>query len=230
MCLTKAEVYQPQTGRHWYISCVYTHLQAQSQAKLSCRWRICDKWGYKLACVRDKLYKNTAEPHSLCLDRFCSPVFCQHVAANRRNGPMVWALCCWVVYSNSIIHQATGLGLAWAPRECRRLMAWHVVCRLSGLQCNAAGCWMETPRRISIHGGSSRHSWDCGFRHHKLGKRSLRSSMTPWWTVNSWWVQARNIIPGDTEVNTTPGCDWGFICEYSYLTCLLLLHCTSNSQ
>lgn len=39
---------------------------------------------------------------------------------------------CGVVYSDCIIHQATGLGLEWVPRVHRCLMAWQVVSRLLG--------------------------------------------------------------------------------------------------
>lgn len=111
--------------------------------------------GNTFACITDKLYKNAAEPRFLyiwIIFVFLSFGDIRQEKEKMDQWPQQW---CWVVYSDCIIHQATGLGLAWVPRVHRCLMAWQVVSGLSGPDQNAAGCWTDTPDSLRTPSGLS---------------------------------------------------------------------------
>ncbi len=167
-------------------------------------------WGNKLARITDKLYKNPAEPYFLYIWIIFIFLSFGDIWQEKQKMDQQW---CWIVYSDCIIHQATGLGLAWVPRVHRCLMAWQVVSRLSGPDQNAAGCWTET-QTASGHPADSafraaRHtSWGCSFRRCWLVKRGLQS-----WMMSlrmATWPEDRTSNITD-EGKTMCGCEGSLI-------------------
>lgn len=157
--------------------------------------------GHKLACVTGEL---STEPHSLYIifDRF---FFWQHMAGNRENGSD------FELFSDCIIHQATGLGLARVPRAHRCLMAWQVVSRLSSP--NRKG--FRLLDRDSRQPQDTQRIQDSGFRIQRGSSRQLRLRLEMLLAgqkrcedVNETAVHSHNMTtwPEDRAINIT---GWG---------------------
>ena len=156
-------------------------LWVQSQAKLSCRWQTWDKWACKLDCTTSWIKPQLSLTFCLFTSLLFSCFFCLYTRQRMEKAHQPEKQC-WVVCSDCIIHQATGLSLAWGPRETHRfLMAWQVV---SGFN----------PKRRWLQGGERETRQLYDIQQLQTRQQEENRSLRRWVThTASRWLQAREI-------------------------------------